>query len=115
MKALEGSQAYSSIIQHSRAANSEVSGGIPLKLVVLVTCKNEKDPIKNIGSRVLTRFFPHNKYGIFFKRSRAANSAVCGHISPKFELIQDYIVVLVTCKNEEDQIKNQSTRELTSL
>ena len=52
--------------------------------------------------------------GIFFKRSRAANSAVGGQIKPKFELIQDYIVVLVTCKNEEDPIKNQSTRELTS-
>ena len=122
MKALECKQAYNSIFQHSRAANSEVSGGIPLKseliqafIVVLVTCKNEKDPIKNTGSRVLTRFPPHNKNRIFFKRSRAANSAVCGQIGPKFELIQNYIVVLVTCKNEEDPIKNQSTRELTSL
>ena len=75
---------------------------------------NEKDPIENTGSRVLTRS-PHNKYGDFFKRSRAANSAVSGQIGPKFELIQDYIVVLVTCKNERDPIKNQSTRELTSL
>ena len=71
MKALECEQAYSSIIQHSRAANSEVSGGIPPKseliqafIVVLVTCKNKKDPIKNTGSRVLTRS-PYNKNGIF--------------------------------------------------
>ena len=64
---------------------------------------------------MLTRFPPMISMGIFFKRSRAANSAVCGQIRPKFELIQDYIVVLVTCKNEEDPIKNQSTRELTSL
>ena len=38
------------------------SGGIlPLTqafMVVLVTCKNEEDPIKNEGSRVLTRFYP---------------------------------------------------------
>ena len=96
-KALGCEQAYSSIFQHSRAANSEVSGGIPPKseliqgfIVVLVTCKNEKDLIKNTGSRVLTRFPPpHNKYRIFFKRSWAANSAVCGQIGPKFELIQD--------------------------
>ena len=27
-------------------------------MVVLVTCKNEEDPIKNEGSRVLTRFSP---------------------------------------------------------
>ena len=79
---------------------------------------NEKDPIKNTGSRVLTRFPPpHNKYGNFFKRSWAANFAVCGQIGSKFELIQDYIhvVVLVICKNEEGSIKNQSARELTSL
>ena len=47
--------------------------------------------------------------GFFFKRSRAANSVVCGKIGPKFELIQKYIVVLITCKNEEDPILNQST------
>ena len=27
-------------------------------IVVLVTCKNEEDPIKNEGARVLTRFSP---------------------------------------------------------
>ena len=64
---------------------------------------------------MLTRFSPHNKNGNFFKRSRAANSPVCGQIRPKFELIQNYRVVLVTCKNEEDPIKNEGTRELTSL
>ena len=65
MKALECEQAYSSIFQHSRGANSDVSGGIPPKseliqafIVARVTCKNEKDSIKNTGSRVLTRFPP---------------------------------------------------------
>ena len=56
----------------SRAANPEVSGRIPPKfelihafIGVLVTCKNEKDPIKNKGSRVLTDF-PHCKsMGVF--------------------------------------------------
>ena len=42
----------------------------------------------------------------FFRRSRAANSAVHDRIWPSFELIQDFMVVLVTCKNEEDPIKN---------
>ena len=32
---------------------------------------------------------------------------------PKFELIQAYMHVLVTCKNEEDQIKNEGARLLT--
>ena len=43
----------------------------------------------------------------------AANSAVRGGILPKFELIQAFIVVLVTCKNEEDPIKNKGARVLT--
>ena len=45
----------------------------------------------------------------FFSRfSRAANSAVLGPIWPNFELVRDVIDVLVTCKNEEDPIKNES-------
>ena len=31
----------------------------------------------------------------------------------KFELIQAFIVVLVSCKNEEDPIKNEGARVLT--
>ena len=76
---------YDVFFKRSRAANSEVSGGILPKfeliqafVVVLVTCKNEEDPIKNEGARVLTRFSPLQVYGNFFRRSRAANSAVLG-------------------------------------
>ena len=74
-------------------------------IVVLVTCKNEEDPIKNEGGRVLT--------SLLFRRSRAANSEVNGGILPKFELIQAFIVVLLTCKNVKDQIKNKGSRVLT--
>ena len=49
----------------------------------------------------------------FFRRSRAANSEVSRGILQKFELIQAFIVVLVTCKNEEDPIKNEGARVLT--
>ena len=45
----------------------------------------------------------------------AANSAVHGWTWPKFELIQDFTVVLVTCKNEEDPIKNEGARVFTTL
>ena len=34
-------------------------------------------------------------------------------ILPKFELIQAFIVVLITCKNEEEPIKNEGARVLT--
>ena len=50
---------------------------------------------------------------IFFRRSRAANSAVLGQIWPKFELVRDIMVVLVTCKYEEDPIKNEGAKVLT--
>ena len=49
----------------------------------------------------------------FFRCSRAANSEVSGGILPKLELIQAFIVVLVTSKNEEDPIKNEGARVLT--
>ena len=84
-------------------------------MVVFITCKNEEEPIKNEGSRVLTRFSPLKVYGNFFKRSRAANSKVPRRIGPKFEFIQDIMVVLLTCKNEEDPIKNEGARVLTRL
>ena len=53
--------------------------------------------------------------GAVFKRSRAANSTVFGRILPNFELVRDIIVVLHTCKNEEDPIKNEGARLLTRL
>ena len=53
--------------------------------------------------------------GVFFKRSRAANSAARGRILPNFEHIRDIMVVLHTCKNEEDPIKNEHARVLTRL
>ena len=53
--------------------------------------------------------------GFFFKRSRAANSAVCGRIMPNFELVRDITVVLLTCMNEEDPMKGEGARVLTSL
>ena len=103
------------VFRCSRAANSAFLGPIWPKfefvwdiMVVLVTCKYEEDPIKNEGARVLARL-----YVVFFRRSRAANSKVSGRILPKFELIQAFIVVLFTCKNEEDPIKNKGARVLT--
>ena len=41
-----------------------------------------------------------------FRRSRAANSVVSGQIWPKFELVRDFMHVLVTCKYKKDRIKN---------
>ena len=91
--------------KRSRAANPTARGQIMPNfvlvrdiIVVLHTCKNEEHPIKNESARVLTRLC------LFFRRSRAANSEVSVGILSKFELIQAFKVVLVTCKNDEDPI-----------
>ena len=60
-------------------------------------------------------FSHYQFYGDFSRRSRAANSAVHGRIWSNFELVQAFMVVLVTCKNEEDPIKNEGARVLTTL
>ena len=77
-------------------------------MVVLITCKNEEDPIQNEGARVFTTL-----YSIFFRRARADNSGVGGDIWPKFEFIQAFMNVLVTCKNEDDRFKNEGARVFT--
>ena len=74
-------------------------------MVVLLTCKNEEDPITNRGSRVFTTLYINfsDMQGLW---------CWCG-IWPKFELIQAFIQVLLTCKNEVDQIKNEGARVFT--
>ena len=52
-------------------------------------------------------------YTSIFRRTRADNSGVGGGIWPKFELIQAFMRVLVTCKNENDRIKNEGARVFT--
>ena len=59
--------------------------------------------------------FSHYVYGDFSRRSRAANSAVLGPIWQNFELVRDVIDVLVTCKYEEDPIKNEGARVVTTF
>ena len=60
--------------------------------------------------------FSHYKsIGIFPGCSRAANSAVHSPIWSNFELVQSFIVILLTCKNEDDPIKNKGARVFTTL
>ena len=51
----------------------------------------------------------------FFRRSRADNSRVSGGICPKFKLIQAFMHVLVNCKYEDDSIKNERARVVTTF
>ena len=75
-------------------------------MYVIITCKYEKDQIKNTREKVETSFFPLEAYGDFFRLSRAAKSAVGGPIKPKFELVRALMHVIIACKYEKDQMKN---------
>ena len=50
-----------------------------------------------------------------FRRSRAVNSIVSGPIWSKFELVRDFMHVLVTCKYKKDRIKNNRENVETSF
>ena len=63
------------------------------------------------GTRVMSIFTKRD----FSRRSRAAHSAVLGPIWSNFELVRDVMNVLVTCKYEEDPIKNEGARVDTTL
>ena len=52
-------------------------------------------------------------YDVFSDAQGQLTPKSAAEFCPKFELIQDFIVVLVTCKNEEDPIKNEGARVLT--
>ena len=78
-------------------------------MVILVSSKNEEDRIKIEGARVATI-----QNIDFSNTKRAANSTVRGRIWPKFQLIPDIVVILVTCKNKEDPLKNKDARVATT-
>ena len=75
---------------------------------VLVTCQYEEDPIKNRGARVFTTLYIN-----FSDAQGQITLGVGGGIWPKFELIQAFMHVLVTCKNEDDRFKNEGARVFT--
>ena len=70
-------------------------------MVILHTCNNKEDPIKNEGARVLTRLY------VVFSDAQGKLTPKSAGILRKFKLIQAFIVVLISCKNEEDPIKNE--------
>ena len=81
---------------------------------VLVTSNFDDDSIKNERASMETAF-SHYKSIEIFRRSRAANSVVSGPIWWKFELVRDFMHVLVTCKYKKDPIKNNREKVETSF
>ena len=101
---------YMDFSRRSKAANSPVRSQIWLKfelirtlIIVLVTGKKKVDPIKNEGARVLTSLYMYIDF--LDAQGQLTPHAVIGGITPKLKLNQTFMVVLLTCKNEDDPIK----------
>ena len=95
-----------------RAASSVVRGRIwrNLKLVqalmyVIITCKYEKDPIKNNREKSGNTVFQIITLSVAMETS--------GRIWPNFELIQAFMHVLIACKYEKDLMKNSRDNVMT--
>ena len=70
--------------------------------------------MKRIRSRTTEKsgdiVFPIISLWGFFRRSRAANSAVSGLIRPKFKLVRALMHVIITCKYVKDRKKNSQEK-----
>ena len=77
---------------------------------ILVTCQYEEDPIKNRGARVLTTLY------ITFSDAQGQITLLLVVVSGRnFKLIQAFMHVLVTCKNDDDRFKNEGARVFTRV
>ena len=122
MKALACHYNIHQFLRCLMAANSIIGDGIFMKfkliqafIVALLICKNENDQFKIESTRVVTTDLPLYVYGDFSRHSRAANSTVQGMTWPNFKRIRNFMVVLVTCKNEKDPTTNKRARVATRL
>ena len=59
--------------------------------------------------------FSHYKSRGIYPGAQGQLTVVHGRIWSNSELFQDFMVVLITCKNEEDPIKNEGARVFTTL
>ena len=67
-------------------------------MYVIITCKYEKDPIKN----------DREKGATLFSNTLSVAMETSGLIWPNFKLIQAFIHVLIACKYEKDQINQRN-------
>ena len=95
-----------------KAANFVVHGQISPNFVliqalmyIIVTCKYEMNPIKNVRENVDDAVLPTEFLSVAMETS--------GRIWPNFKLIQALMHVLITCKYEKDPIKISGENVMT--
>ena len=74
---------------------------------VLVTCKYEEDPIKNEGARVDTTLYSN------FSDAQRQITLVLVSVSGRNLNSSKLSCMSITCKNEDDRIKNEGARVFT--
>ena len=104
-----------SIKGRNSVANCRNSNSSKLSCMSLLPARMKTIKLKMKVQDCSQDFSHYKSMGIFFRRSRAANSAVLGPIWPNFELVRDVMDVLVTCKYEEYRIKNEGAKVVTTL
>ena len=86
--------------------SSRISNSSKLSCMLLFPASMKRIRLR-IAEKKWRHHFSHYKpMGIFFRLSRAANSAVGGPIKPNFELVRPLMHVIIVCKYEKDQMKN---------
>ena len=76
-------------------------------MYVIITCKYEKDPIKNNREKSGLTVFQIITLSVAMETS--------GRIWPNFELIQAFMHVLIACKYEKGQMKNSGENVMTTF
>ena len=76
--------------------------------------------MKKIQSKMKALKSVHNFSAVvslwgFFSRAQGQQTPQCSQMRLNFELGPVYMAVLLTCKNEEDLIKNEGARVFTTL
>ena len=92
--------------------SSRNSNSCELLLLVLLSARIKKIHPK---MKVLewSQDLSHYKSLGIFQDAQGQLTHVPRRILPNFEFIPDFMVVLVTCKNKEEQIKNEGARVVT--
>ena len=92
-----------SVVGSGRISNSSKL----LLMYVIITCKYEKDPIKNSREKKCNTVFQIITLSVAMETR--------GQIWPNFELIQASMHVLIACKYEKDQMKSSGENVMTTL
>ena len=79
-------------------------------MAVFITCKNKNDYIKNKEVRVVKHTKSNRKSN---EQELEKYSVVSNWIWPKFELLQAFIVGLVTREKGEDSYENEGAKKIS--